>query len=275
MRIFQNWRDCPRWAVPFFDANGAGGTGEAAAEEATAAAATEEGTQGATGGDEPSKPGKDSLLSKAGVEADGASDPEKPGESGKEADREGGEAKEGEGDDGPVTKEALTIPEGQEWDDEMGASLLEVINDAALSSKDKTQKIIDMIPAYQEKLLASVSAASAAENQKLDDDLKATEAAWAKTSATDAEFGGDMWKANLGVIAKGRDQLATAEAVEIIEAFGLGNHPELLRMFYRAGKLLSEDPTRGSGTAASGPKGRADAMFGKSLEGLNIKGADD
>ncbi len=62
---------------------------------------------------------------------------------------------------------------------------------------------------------------------------------WAESAMNDAEYGGDKWEASQDIIAVGRDHLATPGAVELINLLGVGNHPELLRMFYRAGKLLS------------------------------------
>ena len=276
MKIMQFWRGCPVWAAPFFDADGAGGSGEPAAasaegsvppEGAQEPSATPPGSEpeGGTGGE-----ATGSLLANAGkegAEGDPNNDPGKgEGKQGEEGKPDEG-AKDGDG--GPVTKEALVIPEGQEWDDEMGAPLLETINDAKLTPQEKTQKIIDMIPAYQEKLLASMAAADAAKNKQLDETLAAEEAAWAKASMADPEYGGDMWKANQAVIARGRDQLATPEAVAELEKDGLGNHPEILRMFYRAGKVLGEDPTKGSsGGGGTAKADVADKIFGDVIKKL-------
>ena len=287
LRNFSTLRGCPGWAAPFFDADAGGAAGAEGADAAGAEGAAGGAPGAAAGGEAGAAAGAEaaeagagkggSLLSNAGKEEPegGGGAPEgDPGEGEGEGEKEKKGGEDGD-DDGPVTKDALVIPEGQEWDDEMGAPLLDVINDAAMSAKEKAQKIVDMIPAYQEKILASIYAANEAEGKKTIAALQAEEAAWAKASAADPEFGGDMWKANQGVIARGRDHLATPEVVQVFDDNGLGDHPEILRMFYRAGKLLGEDPTKGSGGGGAAQKSRADRMFGKSLEGLNIKGADD
>jgi hypothetical protein len=192
---------------------------------------------------------------------DDAGEPKEPEAGAEEQEEESilssGQDKGGEGGDGgdkgkpggepkpdaaaAVTPADLKVPEGYEWDEEMGKPFLEVFGDAKLTPKERAQKVIDMIPAFQEKFFASMKAAYDAENKKLLDVEKANEAAWKKAALADPEYGGEAFAANKRIMDAGRDKLATPGAVEVIERFGFGNHPEILRMFYRAGKLLGED----------------------------------
>ena len=86
---------------------------------------------------------------------------------------------------------------------------------------------------------------------------------WAGQAKADKEFGGDAIEANLATARKALDTFGTPELKALLNESGLGNHPEVIRFFYRSGKAISEDRmvigTRGAGA----PAGRAaDVMYG-------------
>ncbi len=85
-------------------------------------------------------------------------------------------------------------------------------------------------------------------------------AQWAEQSRTDSEFGGANFKENLGKIAAAYDQFATPQLKSLLDASGLGNHPEVMRMFYRVGKALAQD----TGVKAQEPPAQSHRMFPKS-----------
>ena len=64
---------------------------------------------------------------------------------------------------------------------------------------------------------------------------------WADTSRADKEFGGEKLAENLATAKKAMDAFATPELRTLLDESGLGNHPEVIRMFYRTGKAMSED----------------------------------
>ena len=66
-------------------------------------------------------------------------------------------------------------------------------------------------------------------------------AQWAEQSKADPEFGGANFNQNMGQIAAAYRQFATPELKQLLDASGLGNHPEVMRLFYRVGKALSQD----------------------------------
>lgn len=78
-----------------------------------------------------------------------------------------------------------------------------------------------------------------------------TAEAWAEASRTDPEFGGAQFDANLAVAKKGYDIFATDELKGILEQTGYGNHPEVLRLFHKIGKLIGEDKVVGGGAGGS------------------------
>ena len=74
--------------------------------------------------------------------------------------------------------------------------------------------------------------------------IKAVEKAsaeWEAASRADPEFGGDKLNENLSVAAKAIEQFATPELKTLLNESRLGNNPEVIRLFYRVGKAISED----------------------------------
>lgn len=65
--------------------------------------------------------------------------------------------------------------------------------------------------------------------------------AWAEASKADPEFGGDKLQENMAVAKKAIETFGTPGLTEMLNKTGLGNHPEVVRAFYRAGKAISDD----------------------------------
>ena len=186
-------------------------------------------------------------------------------------------AKTGEGEEGgektetpPVTAEDLKIPEGYEYDKDLGESFLGVLNDPKLTRQELGQKLLEMYTAQQAKMLEGEQAASNARSEQ----WKREEAEWFNACKTDQEFGGAAFEANRVIIERGAARLATPECVKVLEALGVGSHPEIVRMFYRAGKLVGEDRLGGA-KSASTPIDTAEAIFGESLKGQKMKGDNE
>ena len=74
---------------------------------------------------------------------------------------------------------------------------------------------------------------------------------WAEASRTDPEFGGAQFDANLAVAKRGYNMFASDELKSILEQTGYGNHPEVLRLFHKIGKLTGEDNIVGGGAGGS------------------------
>jgi len=78
-----------------------------------------------------------------------------------------------------------------------------------------------------------------------------TAEAWTEASRTDPEFGGAQFDANLAVAKRGYNMFASDELKSILEQTGYGNHPEVLRLFHKIGKLMGEDKFVGGGASSS------------------------
>lgn len=134
----------------------------------------------------------------------------------------------------------FTAPEGKEFDAEVITVFSEVAKELNLSQK-AAQQILDKVgPVIEARQVEQV---------------QALRQEWADTSATDKEFGGDKLAENLAIAKKALDQFGTPPLRELLEQSGLGNHPEVIRFFYKAGRAISEDRYVGStGAGKTAPK---------------------
>jgi hypothetical protein len=152
------------------------------------------------------------------------------------SDKGAAEAKPGESK--PIAVEDLVVPEGKSWDEESSGKFFSLINDASLSKKEFVQKLVDLAGEQQDRLVEGYKTANEVRLAK----ERQEEAEWLEMCKKDSEFGGQKYEESKAIIDRGCARLATPEAVEILNDLGMGTHPEIVRMFYRAGKLLGEDP---------------------------------
>ena len=145
---------------------------------------------------------------------------------------------EGEKPEGAPEQYEWAAPEGVMLDESVMGSLSEVAKELNLS-QDAAQKLVDkMAPAMAQRQVAQV---------------QAMQAEWRESSSGDAEFGGAKLAENMAVAKKALDAFATPEFRQLLEQTGMGNHPEVIRTFYRAGKAISEDGLV-SGSAPKAPR---------------------
>lgn len=96
-----------------------------------------------------------------------------------------------------------------------------------------------------QKLLEKMAPELAARHQEQVDSIYKQ---WVDESTSDKEFGGEKLKENLGIAKRGLDSLdpipqgqKTTPLRTFLEESKLGNHREIIRLLFRAGKLNSED----------------------------------
>lgn len=259
--------------VQFFAGEGEGDNSEPGApnptppEKQTEQHEEEKGAQS----DEQSKgKGKAALFD----EGDKSTEDEKKAKDEKKSEEKRDDEKQKDEKPAPLTAEDLKIPEGFQYDKEAGDAFLGIVNDAGLSRKELVQKLVDMHAAQMGKMLQGLQAADAEGMKKFEADMAQEKAAWMDQCKADPEYGGAAWEANDAVIDRGCKQLATPEAIALLQRYNLNTHPEIVRMFYRAGKLAGEDKS-GGGAGGGGKIDPAEAIFGESLrgvKGLNANG---
>lgn len=87
--------------------------------------------------------------------------------------------------------------------------------------------------------------------------------AWANESKFDKEFGGDKFNENLAVSKRAYDALIPADSSlrELFDKTGIGNHPDIIRIFYRYGMMTSDDKLVQSGTTVTKELTMAERMY--------------
>lgn len=144
----------------------------------------------------------------------------------------------------------FTPPEGQQFDPEVIKNFAEIAKELNLS-QDAAQKMLD-------KMGPAVAQRQAQQIEQLRAD-------WTNQSTTDKEFGGDKLNENLSVAKKALDSFGTPELKSLLNESGLGNHPEVIRLLYRAGKAISEDSFVGGAKQGGSQKPQSQADLASSL----------
>lgn len=147
--------------------------------------------------------------------------------------------------EGAPEKYEFKAPEGAApFDDKVIEQFSEVARELNLT-QDDAQKVLDkMGPAIQARQVETIQAARAQ---------------WAESAKADKEFGGEKLEENLAVAKKALDQFGSPELRVLLNESGLGNHPEMIRVLYRAGKAISEDRFVGAGRGGrETPRGQSD-----------------
>ena len=155
------------------------------------------------------------------------------------------------------------FPEGSYVDSEVMSEFEEVAKELGLS-QEKAQRIADFAPR-----LSSIMQAKQLEA------IEAASVEWQKNAVSDKEFGGDKLQENLAVAKKALDAFASPEMRAMLGKYdakenptgtGLGNHPEIIRMFYRVGQKLSEDSVVLGGIKKADRLSNEEVFYGNSLK---------
>jgi hypothetical protein len=153
----------------------------------------------------------------------------------------------------PVTpgvpeKYEFRAPEGTEYDPEILESFSGAAKEAGLT-QDAAQKLI-------EKMAPAIAARQV-------DQVQAIHKEWLDASSADTEFGGEKLAENLGVARKALETFGSSDLRKLLDETGLGNHPEVIRFMFRAGKAISGDRFVGGSPAGTGKANPANVLYDK------------
>ena len=157
----------------------------------------------------------------------------------------------GETQDAPAgapEKYEFVVPEGVNVDAAVIDNLSEVARELNLPQAEAQKILNKMGPALQAQQVEAI---------------KQVQTQWVADSQADKEFGGEKLTENLAVAKKALDQFGSPELRTLLNATGLGNNPEIIRAFYRAGKAISEDSFVGGskGQPKSGSRDYAKELY--------------
>lgn len=161
-------------------------------------------------------------------DADTTNAAEKPAEGAKaEGDKADGDDKKPEG--APDEYEDFSAPDGVAIDADALTEFKGLAKELNLSQTD-AQKVVDLGPKLMEKWQSKNAEA-----------ISTAVAQWEKDTIADQEIGGDKLKENLAVAKTALKTFGSEQLAKLLHESGLGNHPEIIRAFYRVGKATSED----------------------------------
>lgn len=136
-------------------------------------------------------------------------------------------------------------PQGAEVDAQVLTAFSEVARDLNLS-QEAAQKVLDKVtPVMAERRAEALKA-----------QLDQARNTWVSASKADKEFGGSGLNENLSTAKKALDAFGSTELRAFLEDSGLGDHPEMIRLLYRAGRAISSDRYVGGREPASKPAPR-------------------
>lgn len=123
----------------------------------------------------------------------------------------------------------FTFAEGIEIDSEVLGNLKEVAKELGLS-QEQAQKVADLGAKQAERWA-----------QAQQDAMQAAEAEWIDTIKADKEIGGDKLNETVAVAVRAIDRFGSPEFKTFLKESRLGNHPEMIRFAYQAGKAIADD----------------------------------
>jgi hypothetical protein len=150
---------------------------------------------------------------------------------------------------GEPVEYTFDLPEGVTMADDTLEGLKSLAGDLKLD-QDGANKVKDLGVQMLQKWEAAQSEA-----------LEAMKSDWAASAKSDAEIGGAKFDENIAGARSAMEKFATPELKSFLEESGLGNHPEMIRMFWKLNNQISDDALV-SGNPAPTPKTRAEVLFG-------------
>jgi len=121
------------------------------------------------------------------------------------------------------------VPDGMLVDKEMLNRFAPLAKELGLNQA-AAQKLIDLYSAQMGGLQSRQQAA-----------VQEARKEWVGKAMNDPEYGGARLEANLKQANQALKQVATDEFMGLLEQTGLGDHPEVIRVFYRLSKMIGED----------------------------------
>lgn len=132
----------------------------------------------------------------------------------------------GQQHEGAPEKYEFKAPEGQQFDDAILSAYSDVARELNLP-QNAAQQVIDRVaPVLQARQIEQIAA---------------VQTAWAEEARSDKEFGGDKLDESLGVAERALETFGSPRLKELLRTSGIGNHPEIIRAFYRVGKATGGD----------------------------------
>ena len=155
------------------------------------------------------------------------------------------------------TEASEGAPEKYEFNPKV-ADAPDELDPEVLTAFGEVAKDLDLPQEAAQKVLDKVAPVIQARQAKVVEQARAD---WATESQSDEEFGGENLAANLEIAKSSLKEFGTDAFKSLLSESGLGNHPEVIRFMYRAGKAISEDGYVGNSQGANAKGGNVPKDF--------------
>ena len=155
------------------------------------------------------------------------------------------------------TEASEGAPEKYEFNPQV-ADAPDELDPEVLTAFGEVAKDLDLPQEAAQKVLDKVAPVIQARQAKVVEQARAD---WATESQSDEEFGGENLAANLEIAKSSLKEFGTDALKSLLQESGLGNHPEVIRFMYRAGKAISEDGYVGNSQGANAKGGNVPKDF--------------
>lgn len=169
-------------------------------------------------------------------EKEGTNEDKKTSETGEDSETSetGEDGEGGEDSDSSETKKETDEVSAKDlkseiFDEESLEEVAKKANELGLDSKQAKEFL-----KFSEEVIEGVKEQEAAEHKQVKDQ-------WLKDTKSDPDIGGDKLAQNAEYSKKAIDSFGTDALKEILNETELGNHPEIVRVFAKIGKEISDD----------------------------------
>ncbi len=150
----------------------------------------------------------------------------------------------------------FTIPDGVELNPEVLADFKTLAKDLGIT-QENAQKFVDLQIQMENNRVAAIEQAIVDQSKQ-----------WADAVKADKDIGGEKFEKTKEVAIKAVERFGSPELRNLLIDSGLGNHPEMVKLFHRIGQSISEDGLVLPGTQSNTTTNQrtADVLFGDILQ---------
>lgn len=148
-------------------------------------------------------------------------------------------------------KYELKLPENSQLDESVIERISSFAKEKGLTN-DQAQQILD----YESQSLDRF-------NEAQTEHIKSVTESWKADAVKDKEFGGEAFAKNVELAKRVAVKFGSEDFLKTLNETGLGNHPELIRVFFRVGKAMGEDTlVQANSQPAPRPRSTEELLYG-------------
>lgn len=151
----------------------------------------------------------------------------------------------------PLKWDALALPENLEVPEDVQTEFLGIVNDGALSAKDRAEKTLQLHVRMMES--------AATEMERV---WGETQEKWRSETLALPEFSGGKSEAALAEVSRLVNRYGGPEVRKAFDLTGAGNHPAIVQFLYKMAKDFNEQPPVSGAPVIEEARSRAERIYG-------------